>query len=138
MEVMNCRNCKRLFNYSTGPMICPACKDKLEKKFGEVKQFIRENPNKNISEISKEMDVSVQQLKTWIRQERLCFTDDSAVTIECEKCGAPIKTGHYCEKCKKEVVNTLEGLYGHETPAIQRQRETDKMRHLSQIRQGFE
>ena len=68
----------------------------------------------------------------------MCFTDDSAVTIECEKCGAPIKTGHYCEKCKKEVVNTLEGLYGHETPAIQRQRETDKMRHLSQIRQGFE
>lgn len=46
MEVMNCRNCKRLFNYITGPMICPACKDKLEKKFGEVKQFIRENPNK--------------------------------------------------------------------------------------------
>ena len=34
MEVMNCRNCKRLFNYITGPMICPACKDKLEKKFG--------------------------------------------------------------------------------------------------------
>ena len=31
MEVMNCRNCKRLFNYITGPMICPACKDKLEK-----------------------------------------------------------------------------------------------------------
>ena len=49
MEVMNCRNCKRLFNYITGPMICPACKDKLEKKFGEVKQFIRENPNKNIA-----------------------------------------------------------------------------------------
>ena len=24
MEVMNCRNCKRLFNYITGPMICPA------------------------------------------------------------------------------------------------------------------
>ena len=26
MEVMNCRSCKRLFNYITGPMICPACK----------------------------------------------------------------------------------------------------------------
>lgn len=137
MEVMNCRSCKRLFNYISGPMICSACREKLEKKFIEVKQYIRENPDRNISEISQEMDVSIQQLKTWVRQERLSFTADSNVTIECEQCGAPIKTGRYCEKCKKSMVNTLEGLYGHDTPSMQRQRETDKMRHLSQLKDGF-
>ena len=36
MELMNCRNCKRLFNYVTGEKLCPQCKDLLEEKFEEV------------------------------------------------------------------------------------------------------
>lgn len=130
MEVMNCRNCKRLFNYIGGQILCPACKDKLEQKFLEVKQYIRENPGKNISEISMDMDVSIQQLKTWVRQERLSFTSDSNMTIECEKCGAPIQTGRFCEQCKRGIVDTLEGLYKGQEPPRRRTHETDKMRHL--------
>ena len=32
MNVRNCRNCGRLFNYIAGAPVCPACKDELEKK----------------------------------------------------------------------------------------------------------
>lgn len=130
MEVMNCRNCKRLFNYIGGQMICPACKDKLEQKFLEVKQYIRENPGKNISEISTDMDVSIHQLKTWVRQERLSFTAESNMTIDCEKCGAPIRTGRFCENCKRNMVNTLDALYKKETVSKPKHHESDKMRHL--------
>lgn len=137
MDVLNCKSCKRLFNYIGGPMICPACRDKLEKKFLEVREFIRDNPGKNIAEISTEMDVSVQQIKTWIRQERLSFTAESNVTIECEKCGRPIRTGKYCEKCKKNLVNTLQGLYDHETPSMRREKEVDRMRHLDELKNHF-
>ena len=130
MEVTNCRSCKKLFNYISGQRLCPACKEKLEKKFLEVKQYIRDNPEKNISEVSTEMDVTIQQLKLWVRQERLSFTEDSNVTIECEKCGAPIRTGRFCEQCKKGLVDTLEGLYRGEEVSRGRTREIDKMRHL--------
>jgi methionyl-tRNA synthetase len=130
MEVMNCRTCKKLFNYISGPYICPACRDELEKKFLEVKKFIRENPNKNISEVSEEMDVSVQQLKTWVRQERLVFSEDSKVMIECEQCGASIRTGRFCDKCKKNLALGLEQLYPKETAANKKGHETDKMRHF--------
>lgn len=131
MEVMNCRVCKRLFNYLSGPRICPVCREAQEKKFMEVKDFIRNNPSKNISQVSQEMDVSIQQLKQWVREERLIFSEDSGMMIECEKCGANIRTGRYCEQCKKNLVNTLEGLYQKEEPKMKRQHVNDRMHHLS-------
>ena len=38
MEVRTCKQCKRLFNYLSGPPICPGCKAKIEQKFQEVKR----------------------------------------------------------------------------------------------------
>lgn len=107
MEVRNCRNCGRLFNYLGGPNICPACRDEVEKKFQDVKEFIRENPRANIQEISEANEVSSSQIKHWIREERLQFADDSPMGIECEICGASIKTGKYCEACKNNMANAL-------------------------------
>ncbi|NEX02208.1 flagellar operon protein TIGR03826 [Pseudobutyrivibrio sp. NOR37] len=107
MEVRNCRNCGRLFNYLGGPNICPACREEVEKKFQEVKEYIRENPRSNIPEIAEANNVTTSQIKQWIREERLQFADDSPVGIECEICGATIKTGKYCESCKNNTAAAL-------------------------------
>ena len=32
MDVRNCKKCGKLFNYVSGPMICPLCKEELEEK----------------------------------------------------------------------------------------------------------
>ena len=131
MEIMNCRNCHKLFNYISGPMICPECKKKKEEKFREVKEFIRKNPSKSISEVSKEMDVSVVQIEAWIRQERLCFSKESGVTLGCEMCGAPIYTGRYCAQCKHKMVNHLGGMYEEkENKKAPIGHTKEKMRHL--------
>ena len=89
MDVRNCKMCGNLFNF-TGSHLCPACNNKMEKKFSEVKDYIRENPTSSISVVSEETEVPIQQLKRWIREERLSFSKDSGVVIQCEKCGAPI------------------------------------------------
>lgn len=107
MEVRNCKNCGRLFNYLGGPNICPACRDAIEQKFQDVKEYIRENPQANIQEISDANEVSTSQIKQWIREERLQFADNSPIGIECEICGATIKTGKYCEACKNNTANAL-------------------------------
>lgn len=131
MEVKNCKNCGRLFNYLTGPRLCTECKQKLEEKFMEVRNYIRDNPNANISEISETMEVSTVQIHQWIREERLIFSEDSMVTIECENCGAAIRTGRFCEKCKAEVAKGLGNLYKSATPVMQkRDRDREKMRFL--------
>lgn len=53
MNVRNCRKCGRVFNYVVGPVICQQCKEELEKKFQEVKNYVRENPGANIMEASE-------------------------------------------------------------------------------------
>lgn len=130
MEVMNCRGCGRLFNYIGGQQLCPACKDELEKKFMEVKEYIREHPEKNISQVSEDMDVSIRQLKNWVRQERLIFSEESKVMIECEQCGAFIRTGRFCEKCKKNMADNLSKLYQADPQSMKRQRDGDRLRYL--------
>lgn len=107
MDIRPCKSCKRLFNYFTGPGICPTCVDKLEDKFQEVKEFIRSNSSASLQEVSEANDVSVKQLKTWVREERLKFSDDSPVGIECMDCGTMIKYGKYCDICKGKVLNNL-------------------------------
>lgn len=131
MEVKNCKDCKRLFNYIGGPRLCPDCRAKLEEKFAEVKKFVEENKNASISVVSEEMDVSVQQLNQWIREERLIFAEGSAVMIDCESCGAPIRTGRYCENCKSQMVNKFGGMYKKEEVQQKRDpRERARMRFL--------
>ncbi len=108
MEVRNCRKCGRIFNYISGMPICPICKEENEKKFHEVKEYIRENHKATIPQICEDCGVDRNQVYHWIREERLVFADDSPVGINCEKCGASIKTGRFCEKCKADMANHLQ------------------------------
>lgn len=110
MNVRNCRKCGKLFNHIAGLPICPACKDKLEEKFQEVKKYIRENRMADIKEVAEECEVEVGQIQQWIREERLEFTADSPVKIPCENCGEMIRSGKYCEKCKREMTNNLSSV----------------------------
>lgn len=65
----------------------------------------------SISEISDKFEDSTKQIEQWVREERLCFTDDSPIGLQCECCGATIKTGRYCDKCKGTMANKLDNLY---------------------------
>jgi flagellar operon protein (TIGR03826 family) len=119
MDVRNCKMCGALFNYS-GNAVCPACNKKLEEKFVTVKEYIRDNPTSSISKVAEETEVPVQQLKRWVREERLCFSKDSGVMVQCEKCGKPITTGRYCQECKHSMTQSFESLYNQNSPEVKK------------------
>jgi flagellar operon protein (TIGR03826 family) len=134
MNVRNCRKCGKLFNYMMGMPICPACKDKLEETFQEVKKYIREHRMADIKEVAEACDVEPNQIQQWIREERLEFTADSPVKIPCENCGAMIRSGKYCDKCKRDMTNNLSSAISKpkEQP-VEQPKKTDrdnKMRFL--------
>ena len=115
MEVKTCRNCRRLFNYlGSGPRICPACRDSLEKRFYKVKEYIRDHPHEGIQSVSEAMDVSANQLRQWVKEERLQFSADSGVALTCENCGATIYTGRFCNKCKSKMADGLAKAFSGE------------------------
>lgn len=132
MEVTNCKACGNLFNYISGERLCPSCKKKLEDIFIKTKKYIRENPDVGINQVSTECNVSVSQIKKWVRQERLSFSKDSPIGIECENCGTMIKTGRFCQTCKAQMINKLDSAY--EKPKIEvpkkADREKERMRFL--------
>lgn len=136
MNVRNCKKCGRIFNYVSGVPICPSCREGMEKKFQEVKDYIRENRQAGITEVAEVCEVEVRQIKQWVREERLEFSEDSAVGIDCELCGAMIRSGRFCEKCKAGMVNELDkAIAKPKMPKPEKKtdtRENPKMRFLSE------
>lgn len=129
MDVRNCKKCGNLFDY-TGNSLCPACEKEMEEKFLEVRKYIYDNPGAGMPEVAEENDVPMQQIKKWVREERLSFTKDSGVSIECEKCGRPILTGRFCPECKQNMANSLNNLYVTTAPQKDKKATSAKMRFL--------
>ncbi len=111
MDVRNCKKCGQIFNYVSGQQICPACRQALEDKFVEVKTYIRKNPMASIAQIEKECEVNSHQIRQWVREERLVFSSESSVGIECEMCGENIRTGRLCDMCRRKATRQLKGIY---------------------------
>lgn len=132
MDVRNCKICGRIFNHiQGGPTICEICSRKMEDKFQEVKKYIYDNPHSTINDVAKANDVSAQQIRKWIREERLEFSNTDGVGIECEKCGRPITTGRFCNICKSHMANEFGNAIRTNEPVRKKKTsDKDKMRFL--------
>ncbi|MCH5332394.1 MAG: flagellar protein [Agathobacter sp.] len=133
MDVRNCKSCGRLFNSLGNQRLCQACIQALEDKFQDVKRYLDDHKNASMDEVSRENDVPVKQIKQWIREERLSFSDSSMEGIDCEKCGKMIRTGRFCEACKKSMTNDLMSAIDRPRviePEKKSSRERDRMRFL--------
>ncbi len=131
MDIRNCKNCGRMFNYMGSP-VCPNCVNTLEDVFQQVKKYVEDNPGANIQTVAEENEVSVHQIRQWIRQERLAFSDDSQVGLNCEKCGTLIKTGRFCDQCKMNLGNAFaDAIREPQKPAFEKKKkESARMRFL--------
>ena len=134
LNIINCKKCGRIFQQITSRRICPDCEKAIEDKFLEVRDYIRQNPNVSIMEVSREKEVSVEQIKQWVREERLLFTNAEGSGVECVMCGIPITTGKYCARCKGEMAHTLGNAYEKPKVVLQPQQPSSskgKMRFLN-------
>ena len=135
MNVATCIGCGRLFNVISNRKLCPNCIAALEDKFQQAKKYLDENPATSIEVLSKECDISVKQIKEWIREERLAFREGSGCGISCEQCGTMILTGRYCDTCRMKIHNNLSSAIDRRTPEgpKKKDRERDRMRFLQNL-----
>ena len=125
MNIRNCKKCGKIFNYVTGPVICPRCREDQESKFQEVKKYVQENRGADIAEVAEVCEVEIKQIRQWIREERLQFADDSPIRIPCEGCGAMIQSGRFCDKCKAELTSGFKQTLGQNKPR-EMEKKTDR------------
>jgi hypothetical protein len=78
--------------------------------------------------------VTQNQIQQWLRDERLQLSEGSGIMLYCEKCGAAILSGRFCEKCKNNMANELSSsIHKPEAPKPQPKKDTKdnpKMRFL--------
>lgn len=135
MDVRNCAKCGRLFQYIGGPPICPNCRRREEEDFDLVKNYIYEHKDANMVEVSRETGVSTRLIERFIREGRLMLSEDSPMTIKCEKCGANIRTGRFCDACSRSLSNEMRiSTAAKEAPPKHTEREKDKMHFLNKNR----
>ena len=120
-EVKNCRKCRKIFMYSTGPQICDACKKLEDAEFEKVRVFVRDFPGATVQEASKETQVPIQLIYRFLKEGRLEVSESSPIALQCENCGARIKSGRFCISCSKRLANdmisagrSLKDSYGRE------------------------
>lgn len=110
MDVKNCKRCRRIFNYISGEMYCPACKEEMESIFHKVRDYLKEHPGASSAEVSKQCEVSVEQILKWLREGRLELTADSSIILSCKVCGAPIRSGNFCKVCEQNLKQSFQDV----------------------------
>lgn len=111
MDVRNCRQCHKIFNYVAGAVICPRCREENEEMFQKCKKHVSEHRGITINELAEACDVEPSLIRQWLREERLQFAEGSLLGLECENCGVSIVSGRYCAKCKASLTNALNGAF---------------------------
>lgn len=98
MNIKNCKRCGSIYTYD-GFDICLRCRREDENDFKKIKEYLDEYPGANISEVEDETGVSSRKIINFLKEGRLEIGDDTNIILSCERCGAPLKTGRFCEKC---------------------------------------
>lgn len=133
MNVKTCRRCRRLFNYVVGDKICPSCRQQLEEDFQKVKKYVNSQPNAKIPDVARECNVTAEQIRQWLRDERLFLSSESP-QLTCDNCGAPILSGKLCEACKTNTIKALQSVSkkteAPKKPEVKKNIPKDKMHFL--------
>jgi flagellar operon protein (TIGR03826 family) len=110
MEIRNCPRCGKLFQ-ALSQNICPNCVKKDEELFRSVKQYIDDNPNCTLAQLSGGTDVSAGRILRYVKEGRLIISQGMKGEIVCESCGKPIMTGRYCDSCVIKFNQDVENIF---------------------------
>lgn len=137
MEVRTCRKCGRLFNYiGSGEEVCAFCKANEDEVFKKVKDYLYEHKGVGFYELKEATEVDAEMLRKWLKEGRIEFAKGVESGLVCERCGEPIPSGRYCEKCKAEMAGDLKSVYPEKAKELAeknikaRQEERERMRFL--------
>lgn len=115
MNLKNCIRCGRVYAYD-GFSICQQCRRDDEEDFRKVKEYLNENPGANVAEVSEATGVDAKKIIQFLKDGRLEVRDENNLLLDCERCGKPIRTGRFCEKCSLEMQRELNQAISRKDP----------------------
>ncbi len=103
MDLRNCPKCGKLFVYTTRNL-CPQCLKEDEEDFDRVREYINNNPQATIEEVSEGTGVTPRRILEYLKEGRLMLqSNNTNIILRCEMCDEPILTGRLCPNCSKKL-----------------------------------
>ena len=95
-----CSKCGEAMKYKgLGEYVCENCLISEFDDYGKVRNYIDEHKGATALEIENATGVSQKAIRNLLREERIEVAQNSKVFIKCDRCGANILSGRYCDKC---------------------------------------
>jgi hypothetical protein len=70
--------------------------------FQTIRNYLNRVGNASAAAIERDTGVPKRIIQYFFQDEFLEIPTSSAIRVPCQKCGAPIRTGRFCEDCKKK------------------------------------
>jgi len=125
MNVRNCTRCGKIYNYD-GFKVCRICRKEDELDYEMVKEYLRENPGADISQVHHATEVEHSKIIDFLRDGRLEVEDGGNLLLACESCGTSIRTGRFCDKCAGVLTKEMDRVIDSsrsKNPVIKRSQE---------------
>lgn len=116
MDIRNCRRCNKIFQYR-GSKYCPSCMLELDDVFVRVRDYVYENPNATVMEVSEELKVDENIILEFLKEGRLELVTPGLDYL-CERCEKPITTGRFCNECISELDREMKEGLGKSQDAV--------------------
>ncbi len=107
MNIRNCKRCGVIYQYS-GNRLCHSCLEKDEEDFKRVKEYLDENLKATMTEISSDLEISVEKIRGFLRDGRIEILANSGNDLlRCDSCGTSISKGRFCGGCQAKLVRGI-------------------------------
>lgn len=112
LTAAKCPKCGTMYrDLEASVYICPNCGYEEPTNFGIVRSYLQEHGNASALEISRDTNVPVREINSFLRKGRLEIPESSEVFISCKRCGTSIRYGKYCPGCAQELAKELKSAF---------------------------
>lgn len=109
MNVANCPRCGKIYMKNVRGL-CPDCQRDDDQMYDKVYRYLRENPRSSVQQVAAATEVPEERVLAYLREGRIQSTESMHIDYPCERCGAMISAGRFCEKCSRDVQTSLQAL----------------------------
>ncbi|MDF2534995.1 MAG: hypothetical protein K0R18_1154 [Bacillales bacterium] len=108
-QLESCPRCDKIFVRTKMRDICEECFKKDYEYLQTVLNFLRKRTNRTASlkEICEKTSVDIEYIERFIQTGKIKVADFPNLGYPCKKCGALIKDGTICIKCREEMNDEL-------------------------------
>lgn len=100
-----------------GEFACTECGNVEYNDYGKVRNYLEEHRGATQDEVFRMTGVAKWKIREFLIEEKIEIAPDSITYLKCEKCGANIRSGRYCENCRKKII-AEEAAYDRTKPHI--------------------